>query len=211
MKNKSYLAGFILNLLIAVLASVGLILQLCLSKSGSIFVYYTILSNTLCIIISLTLSVFLGINCFVKEVKIPLIISLIKYINEVMLIVTFLTVVLVLSWSSGMSLFELLFTGSMLYHHTLVPLISIVSFVFYEKHDLKRFWYTFLPAGVTLTYGIVFIILDLARVMDAPYHFLRFSTQPLYFTLPTMLGVLIVTYGISFLIRLLNQKFSTVR
>ncbi len=211
MKNKSYLVGFILNILIAVLAAIGLIIQLCESKSASIFIYYTILSNTLCIVVSLVLSVFLGINCFVKEIKIPTVLSIIKYVNEVMLFVTFLTVVFVLSWSSGYTLAQLLFQGSMLFHHTLVPLISIVSFIFYEKHNLKSFIFTFIPMGITLTYGIVFVVLDVLKVIDAPYHFLRVSTQPLYFTIPTIIGVAAFVYGCSILLRLLNKHFSIIK
>ena len=210
MKNKSYLVGFILNLVTMTLALIGLIVQLVESKSAIIFVYYTILSNTLAIIISFIFSIYYGINTFIKRVKLPTWLSIVKYIDVTMLFVTFLTVVFILSWTTDYTLFELLTKGSMLYHHTLVPLITIIGFIFYEKHYLKPFWFTFIPMIVTLIYAVVFVILDLCSVMEAPYPFLKFTVTPLYIVIPSIIVVLGLVYGGAFLFRLLNQKFSLV-
>ncbi len=217
MKNKSCFIGFILNLVVAALASVGLIIQLVQTPTIEIFKYYTILSNTLCIIISLTLSVFYGLNTFVKPVKIPKVISVIKYVDVVMLLVTFLTVVFFLSWTlhEKDTFFEqlvwLLSDGSMLYHHTLVPLISLISFIFYEKHNLKPFFMTFVPSLVTLVYGIIFLVLNATGVLKAPYPFLDTVEQPIYFCVLIIVAVLLIVYGGAFLIRLANKHWSTIK
>lgn len=212
MKNKSYLVGFILNIVISALALIGLIIQLVQTPTPAVFTYYTILSNTLCIFISFVISIFYGINAFVKPVKIPRVFQVIKYVNVTMLLVTFLTVVFFLSWTiKTMTLFELMFTGSMLYHHTLVPLLALVSFIFYEKHDLKPFIFTFIPSMVSLVYGIPFMILDGLKVYKAPYPFLEISSYPWYFCVLIIIGVLAFVYGGAFLIRLMNKHWSTIK
>ena len=212
MKNKSYLIGFILNLLCALLASVGLIIQLVETPTGAIFQYYTILSNTFCVIISTLISIFYGINTFIKPVKIPKVIQVMRYVDVTMLLVTFLTVVFFLSWSiEEYTFLELLSKGSMLYHHTLVPLIAIVSFIFYEKNDLKKLIYTFIPSFVSIVYAVPFMILDGFHVMRAPYPFLGVGGHPWWYCTLISLGVILFIYGGAFILRLLNKHFSIIK
>ena len=63
--------------------------------------------------------------------------------------------------------------GNGLYHHTLCPIISVVSYIFFEPH--VHVW--LLPALVTLTYGIIMEILNALEIVDGPYPFFRVRHQ----------------------------------
>ena len=72
-------------------------------------------------------------------------------------------------------LYNLLFKGSMLYHHTLCPILAILSFAFVEKYDnlnaVKGLYFT-------LIYAAVMIALNVLKIVEGPYPFLLIYKQP---------------------------------
>ncbi len=122
------------------------------------FVYYTQISNLITLISSL-LFVILGEPYFVV---------VLRYLSECMLVMTFIVTVFYLVPVSGDAK-GLLFSGSGLYHHLIVPVISTLSYMFIEKRaGIYRAW---LPVAFTLGYGLVMLYLNYRGRVEGPYPF----------------------------------------
>lgn len=112
--------------------------------------YFTVQSN-----------IFMGISALIsliyllfKKDKYPTWIVILKLMSTTCLTLTFLTVLGYLAPLMGI---DMVFLGANLYMHLIIPVVSIISFIFIEpKVELKFKWNFFsaIPSG---TYGIVYI------------------------------------------------------
>ena len=112
--------------------------------------------------------------------------------------VTFLVVVLVLSWMYG-NLWYVLTAGSMLYTHTLCPLIALGAFLIFAPKmfsvkDVLR------ASSFTLIYGLIAIALNIMRVLKGPYPFLYVYEQPVWVTVFWIVTIISGAYVLSRLI-----------
>ena len=98
--------------------------------------FYTVDSNILVGLASLILIIYEYLLLKKKIKKIPKYVYIIKYIATVAVSLTFLVTLLYLSPLYG-SKFLFLYQNSNLLFHLLVPLLSFISFVFYEKIEIK--------------------------------------------------------------------------
>ena len=126
--NRKKQFSLISNLLIAGM-ELGALLLCFIFEWPRTFKYYTTISN-----------VFAGIFCFLLALyqiiyyktskEIPYFIIIFKYISACMLSVTFLVVLFVLIPASGdvNEMIRLLFSPKLLFHHTLCPILCIISF-----------------------------------------------------------------------------------
>ena len=87
-----------------------------------------------------------------------------------MLAMTFFVTVCILVPMSGKAK-ELLFSGSGLFHHLLVPILSVISYLFAE--DRVSMAWIWLPMTVTLIYGLTMLYLNAKERVDGPYPFFR--------------------------------------
>ena len=205
MKRKEIIA-LILNIVLVALSILGLIL---VSKQvDNLFLYYTENSNILSLISSLLFAIFLLIK---KDIKhIPTWVCVLRYIGTCCLAVTFIVVVTILIPSNNANYLEgakhLLLEGSMLFHHFLCPIISFISFTVFEGNEKlnknKTIWYALIP---TFIYGIIFVTLNIVKVVDGPYPFLRVYRQPWYMSILWIFVIFIGNYYIAKLILYLNQ------
>lgn len=70
--------------------------------------------------------------------------------------------------------------GSMLYQHTLCPILAVFSFLVFEIED-KLPKTDMLKALIpTLVYALIAIMLNICRVIEGPYPFLMVYSQPWY-------------------------------
>ena len=95
-----------------------------------------------------------------------------RYLAACMLAMTFFVTVCILVPMGG-GFENLMLSGVGLYHHTLVPIISIASYALWEPHGGT--W--ILPVAVTLVYGLTMIGLNAAERYDGPYPFFRVHEQ----------------------------------
>ena len=147
--------AFILNLLTILFAAMGF--SITLKESGlKAFIYYTEISNLLALCSSL-------FYLFFPNESAPLRLSALC-----MLGMTFMISLFVLSKAVG-SIKAMMVDGNGIYHHTLVPIITFISYVFFEKHSSA--WY--FPVGVSMVYGIVMYVLNYLRKIDGPYPFFQ--------------------------------------
>ena len=150
----------ILNLLIVIMEMIAYSKVIKAKRLREGFIYYTQISNFLTLISSLLLVIF-GQKKFVEVFRL---------LSVSMLVMTFFVTVCILVPMSGM-VRELLFSGSCLYHHLLVPVLSVASYLFVEER--AAFAMIWLPITVTLIYGIIMVYLNAVGKVDGPYPFFR--------------------------------------
>ena len=98
------------------------------------FTMYTELSNifngAVCLLVGLW-----QLSCIFTGRELPLWLKRLKFISTSCLAMTFLTVVIILApmYEDGNGWYIMLFTGSMLYHHFLNPVLAILSLVLFER------------------------------------------------------------------------------
>ena len=199
MNKKMY--SIISNSLILVLGIIGLVYSF-IEFGVLAFQYYTVDSNIFLMVTS-ALHLFYSLKG-----KIPNYVRLLRYYSICAISVTLVVVLLILGPMTGSfaGYIWILINGSMLYQHTLCPIIAIVSFSLFEgnyklvkKDSLKAL----IP---TLIYAVVIIVLNLVYVVDGPYPFLKIYDQ--HFLLTILWGVIILggAYGLALLCKFLNYK-----
>lgn len=176
MSEKSALrAALTLNLVMVAMEIIGAIMSW--RQLGVwMFQYYTQDSNLLALAACALLAAF-QLRALRTGAAIPLWAQRLKYAAVCCLSVTFLVVVLVLAPMSGGAYGLMLLEGTMLYHHLLCPLAAFFGFMLFEKQPALRRVDALLPAVFTFLYAAVLTALNIARVVDGPYPFLRVYAQ----------------------------------
>ena len=123
-------------------------------------VYYTQISNYFTLASSVLLVIF-GQKAFVE---------VLRFLSVSMLAMTFFVTVCILVPVTG-EIKELLFSGSCLFHHLLIPALSLISYLFAE--DRAPVQWMLLPVAVTLIYGFTMLYLNARGKVDGPYPFFR--------------------------------------
>jgi len=185
------------NILLIIFGIIGFIFVF--SDLGIISLeYYTELSNLMLLISSVTILIFL-----LKNKEFPRWLEILRYVAVVSTTLTLFIVITVLSWTTSLGLENLMFHSSNLYHHTLCPVIALLSFIILEKYDnLKAsdgIWFT-------LAYAIVMIILNYLKIVEGPYPFLRIYSQPLIHSVIWFVVIVSITYIISLILKKGNGK-----
>ncbi len=123
-------------------------------------IFYTQLSNIVTLVSSVVFVIF-GSGYFVKVLRL---------LSVSMLAMTFFVTAFILVPMSG-KLKEFMFSGSGLYHHLIIPVLSVLSYRFAE--DRVSMAWIVLPVLVTLIYGIVMVYLNAKGKVDGPYPFFQ--------------------------------------
>lgn len=206
-QTRRLLPPLLLDLAVVLMEIAGAILS-ARQNGASMFQFYTEDSNLLALAACALSAAFL-LRSLKTGDPVPLFVRTLHYAAACCLTLTFLVVVFVLCPMYGAMAYRyMLLDGSMLFHHLLCPLALFVSFVFFEPgQPLRRkaaFW-AFLP---TLIYAAVSVALNLARVMDGPYPFLRVYDQPVWASCLWMILIPGGAYGIALGLRALSARFS---
>lgn len=179
----------VLNAIIVILELIGMYKVLKGRKFTQLLIYYTQLSNLLTLFAS-TLFVIFGPKQIVEVVR---------YASVCMMIMTFLVTALVLSPMSGKTK-ELLFSGSGLYQHLIIPILSAVTYLFVEeKAPLSWAWLT--PV-LTLIYGIIMLRLNYLEKLEGPYPFFKIRKLGIKTTMLWMVVLMVVISTISVVVNI---------
>ena len=152
-------AAIIANICVIVFELIGISISIP-GRRLKVFAFYTQISNIITLISSILFLVTGGRA------------APIRYLSTCMLVMTFLITLCVLVPMGG-GFRNLMLSGNGLYHHTLCPIISAVSYVFWESHGGS----IFLPIIVTTVYGLILLLLNGLRLFDGPYPFFRVHDQ----------------------------------
>ena len=176
MKKK---IAIILNILIITLGLLGVGIAFKQHMTKDFLLYYTNLSNLYAIIASLIY--LLTIN---KDYKIG---KILRYSSTICLMLTLLVVVLILT----PILKENLFIGNyMPLYHLIIPTLSLVSLLFFEEKE-PNIKSALIP---TLIYGFIMIILNIFKVIEGPYPFLKVYKQGFLMSIIWIIVIFAINY-----------------
>ena len=195
MKNRNI--QIIINMIIIILEIIGFILVI--QEFGvKTLEYYTEDSNFLLLVSSIIILIYLLIDR-----KLPSRLNILRYASIVSTTLTFIIVITLLSWTTDWGLHYLLFEGSMLYHHTLCPLIALASFILLEKYDDLNVLHGLI---FTMIYAVIMIALNVLKIVEGPYPFLLVYNQPIIVSVLWTIIILAITYAIAFILKKVNGK-----
>lgn len=161
--------------------------------------YYTNDSNIIALISSLLFIIFYSKEKeFVKDIR---------FVATSCLAVTFLVVIFVLCPMYNFNYKLLMFTDNFLIFHTIVPILSIFSYIALEDRSSKNY----LCLVFTIIYSIILVTLNILNLVKGPYPFLMVTTQNPLMTL--LWGVIIIggSYVIGICLNTLNKKIKGKR
>ena len=190
MKKIGWLA-IVFNLAIVILEIIGLVLTV--QESGHVPIeFYTEDSNLLILVVS---SLYLYFALAKK--KMPKWLVILKQIATVGLAVTFLVVILILAPMYEFNYGYLLFHNTLLYYHTLCPLLGVVTFLWCDQLGKLPKKISFYGLAFTICYAIVMIVLNLLRIVNGPYPFLKVYEQSIMMSVVWTIVILGLAYIIS--------------
>lgn len=185
-----------INLLIIILEIIGFILVFNELGIASLE-YYTEDSNLLLLISSSIFLIFL-----LKNKELPSWFKSLRYVAIVSTTLTLIIVLTVLSWTTDLGLYHLLFGGSMLYHHTLCPVLAVFAFLIEKYDDLNVIHGLYF----TMIYAMIMISLNILKIVEGPYPFLLIYNQPVIHSVIWTIVILAITYAIALILKKVNGK-----
>ena len=212
-KNKQsifLITAVAINFAIFVLEVVGIFLS-AFAYGWGLFVYYTQLSNIFALLVSASFVTY-GICVIVsKSYIIPLWLKLLRFMVTCCLAVTMIVVFVVLIPMIGEGGFRLMvLVNATPYHHLICPLLSIISFIFFELKPELNLKHTVLALVPTIIYGLVMFLLNLLRVVEGPYPFLLVYNQPWFMTIVWAIAIFGLAYTIGWALYFANAKVGKV-
>ena len=200
-----------LNLLIIVLEIIPIIMMRHVPFK-ELAVFYTEDSNLFALLASIVMVVAM-LRRWKSGETVPRWVRMFRYMATCLLSVTFFTVVFILTPMTGFNFKFMLLEGSSLYLHFLCPVLAMILLVFFEKKPKlpwKSALWALIPTGV---YTLVLVPLNILRIVDGPYPFLRVYEQSLamdFFWFVVMgIGAFLIAYILWGLNRIASRKHWT--
>lgn len=203
--------ALILSLIICVLEVVGL--ALAVKRDGVLHIdYYTQQSNILSFVACAVMAYYLWRKLQRPKTAVPHWAILLKYASVVSLTITLLVVLFILIpmavpamgfWGAAGSM---LLSTSMTYTHTLCPILALVLFLYFERHEFggrKDVLWGLAPTGF---YAVLALLMNILKWWHGPYPFLFVYEQPLWQTIGYAIVILGGGIGIAKCLELINRK-----
>lgn len=216
--SKKLKISFVLNILISIFVIIATVFMLTgfrfmngekiLSNSHlESFKYFTVDSNILMGTASLIFLIFLK-N---KNNDIPKGVYILKYVATVAITLTFATTVFYLAPTSQYGFFSF-FTNSNLFFHFIIPMLSIITFVFFEntnKISFKDTFFGLIPMSIYSIFYATNVLTHLENGKALPlydwYGFLKNGANSTIFVIIVMIAI---TYLICVSLYYLNKKMN---
>ena len=214
---KNIKKSLICNTLIVTFVLIGSIFMFCgitfmkdvtllESSNISMFRFYTVDSNILIGLISFIFIIYEFKLLKNKIKEIPKFIYILKLIGTCTIALTFFTTLLFLAPQYG---FYAMYNNNNIFLHLLVPLLSLITYCFYEKHDNKYIYalYGIIPMFIYSIYYMTRVLIHLNNdglsFKYDFYGFLNGNINNIFIVVPV---IYLFTYIISILIIKLNKK-----
>lgn len=218
---KRTIISLILNIIIVLLVSFGvymmfsgivftdndLVLE---ARSIEMFKFFTVDSNILMGIVSLVFVIYEVLLLKGKINKIPKSIYIFKLMGTCGVTLTFLVVFLYLAWIAEGGVLVMI-QNSNLFFHLIVPVLSIISFYFFERSDTLKFKDTFYGLIPMIIYALFYVINILIHMSNGKvsykydwYFFVQNGVWTIIIVLPIIIGL---AYLSSFILWKGNSKY----
>ena len=135
-------------------------------------------------------------------------VNILKYISTLGLFITFIVVIFILGPMINFNYVYLFFYGTMFLQHLVCPILAIITFIFFD--DLKKYSKkdSVYALSFTVFYGVLFVILNLLRVVDGPYPFLKVYDQGVLLSIMWFIIIMSLSYFLSYLLRKMYLKYN---
>lgn len=209
--NKKISAALIINILV-VLSTAAITISYYFYSNNPLvetgadsYKFFTTDSNILAGISSLILIPFEIQILRGKREKLPHAAIVFKYISTTSVMLTFFTVIFLLLPQYG-AVFLLL--GTSFYMHLAGPLAALVTFLFLETDSRIKLWETLLALIPSILYGAVYLtqVVIIGENNGGWSDFYTFNRGGYWYI--TMAVILVFTYLIAFVTRLIHNKLS---
>lgn len=206
-EKRKRIISAILNIIIVIFEIIAGVLSF-KTNQFKMFVFYTEDSNYFAGFASLLLAIFQIKSILHKKGEIPISVKILKYISVCLLMITFTVVIFILCpMYGGLDAYKImLLSGSMLYQHLLCPILSFISFAFFERGFELNKKATFIALIPTCIYAIILILLNVFEIVKGPYPFLMVYNQPFYISCLWVLLILGIAFVFANIIWKLNNE-----
>ena len=189
-----------INLMIVVFEIISLIVDY-VSNNKILVEYYTEDSNILLLVCCAIYSYYLILNK-----SIPKWLHIFKYIATLCVAVTFFVVLFILLPMYNFNVLGLLFYKSLLFEHTLCPILAIITFLYYDNLKVYKNKEFYLSFSFTIIYAIIIIILNIFNVVEGPYPFLMINKQPIIISILWLVIIFGFIYVISYILKFIHTS-----
>ena len=191
--------ALVLNIAAFVLGSVGIIYRLARSFDD-FFLYYTQISNVVAVISSAMYIAFR--NAGSERLRGAVTAS--RYLGACMLTMTFLVVVCIfVPFGTEVTTRRLLGSVNGMLHHIVCPLVSVISYIFFED-GVKTRRAVLIPFTATAIYAFTIYALNFLRLAGAPYPFFEVYDHPVPELIAWFVGLMAMITCIAAAVRLGN-------
>ena len=197
--NKKRIS-ILLNILIVLLEIIGFVITYVINKKISIE-FYTEDSNILALITSSIFVIYM-----LNKKEIPRWLKLLKYATTICLSVTFIVVIFILAPMYNFNYPYLLFHNSLLYQHLLCPILSIITFIYFDNLGDFNIKDNFTSLSLTLLYAIILIILNILKLVIGPYPFLMVYEQSIIISIIWFIIIFTLAYLIGYMLRVISKN-----
>ena len=200
---EKYDVSLIFNVILIILEVIALVI--CFDALGCIdLTYYTVDSNIFLLISS--------ILYLISRKNPPKTVQFFKYSSTLSVLITFLVVVFILYPMLDFDFQFLFLTGPNPYMHVLCPIMAVISFIFFEKNEIENVLKNNLRAlYFTLIYAVILISLNILKVVNGPYPFLKVYEQSVLMSviwIVAILGFALILSWLLLMVKGLNQILS---
>jgi len=202
--KKKIIVAILLNFVIVCIEIIAFIA--CLKTNGILtFTYYTTTSNFLALVVSFLFCV-VSLWCLIKKISIPHWLNTFRFVSNVNLMVTFIiSTFIIVPLYPNLFEFMLLKTPG-IFQHVLCPLISLISFLLFEKQKNLSKNSIILALIPTISYGAINLTLNLLKITSGPYPFFYLFVVPWYVPVVCILTILTLTFlTIKFIYKFFNK------
>lgn len=200
--NKPKIA-LILNIIAFVLGCVGIIVRV-VRDIPDFWLYYTQLSNVVAVISS---AMFIAFRNSRNE-KLRAVVRGVRYLSASALTMTFIVVMCIFIpfGDTPAMVSRLLGHVNGFLHHLVCPVISVASYVFFER-GVRSWKGLLIPFAGTAVYAFTVYTLNFLRLAPAPYPFFEVYEHPVWELVAWFFGLMALITGIAVVIKIANNKF----
>lgn len=206
-ENNKLKVAIGINGLIIIFEMIGLIMSVN-DWGWWMFEFYTQDSNYFALFASIFFEIF-AVRKLISKKEMPPWVNTIRYMASCGLFLTFFIVLTVLTPLSGFSSIIMMFTyGTMLYHHFLCPVLSVVSFLIFEPQQKMKKKTILIALIPTVFYAIVIVILNVLKIVYGPYPFLHVYEQPVWVSVIWYAVIIGIAALISWVLWMMKNKIA---
>lgn len=196
MKKK---VALVLNILLIIFEILGFYIAF---KTGEEISpkYYTEDSNLICLIGSLIFVIF-----YIRGKESNKTVNFFRFLTTLNLLVTFVITLFLLAPDLGYD--EMMLNREFIFFHTLCPITSFVSYIFFEKYRFtKNNKFIIQMPAISMIYGLIAYALNFMKMLDGPYEFFRVYEHSATYIAMNFIGMAVGIFLFTFVLIEVKKK-----